>query len=144
MHHLGGVRPEDMHAQQTKILGGYQQFEHAVGVAGDLTAGQLPISGDADLVGHRVLGQLDLGRTHVGHLRDGVDSDRLQRPHSGARLAEGVIGRQAALFHRGGCQRREPDDVTDGVDMIDLGLKSLVVDEDSAAIVGFEAGVGQV
>ena len=79
----------------------------------------------------------------VGHLGDGVDADRLQFGHALARLAERVVRGQPALIHRRGGQRREADHIADGVDVIDLGLE-LVVDEDPAAVVGFEAGVGQV
>ena len=59
------------------------------------------------------------------------------------RLAERVIGRQPALVHRGRGQRGEADHVADGVDVVDLGLVVLV-DEDPAAVVGLQAGGGQV
>ena len=41
VHQLGGVRAEDVNAEQLQILGRDEQFEHAVRVARDLAAGQL-------------------------------------------------------------------------------------------------------
>ena len=58
------------------------------------------------------------------------------------RLTERVAGRDPSLVHRRRRQRGEADDVADGVDVVDLGLERLV-DEDPAAAVGFQAGVGK-
>ena len=110
MHHLGGVAAEDVHTEQLEVVGGDQQFQHAVGVAGDLAARQLAVARHAHLIGNRVLGQIHLGGADVGNLRDGVDPDRLQLRHPGRGLAKRVVRGQPALVHRRGGQRRKPDD----------------------------------
>ena len=58
-------------------------------------------------------------------------------------VVEGAGGGDAALFHGDRSQRGKADHVADGEDVLDLGLV-LLVDGDAAAIVGFEAGGGEV
>src|SRR6202034_2440809 len=140
--HLRGIAAEDVYAEQLQVVGGNQQLQHAVGVAGDLAAGQFAIPGHTDLVGHRLLGQIDLSRADIGDLRDRVDADRLQGSQAVYGLAERVAGRHAALVHRGRRQRGKADDVADGVDVVDLGLEQLV-DEDPAAGIGLQPGVAK-
>ena len=53
-------------------------------------------------------------------------------------FVEGMIGRESTLIHRRRRQRRESDDVTDGVDVFDLGAE-IVVDVDTATFVGLRA-----
>ena len=55
------------------------------------------------------------------------------------RLVERVGRGQATLVHRGRRQRREADDVTDGVDVRHRGLV-LLVDDQPAPLVGLEPG----
>ena len=58
-------------------------------------------------------------------------------------VVEGARGGDAALLHgdRGEC--READDVADGEDVFDVGAVVLV-DGDAAAIVGLDAGGGEI
>ncbi len=58
-------------------------------------------------------------------------------------VVEGAGGGDAALLHGDGGEGREADDIADGIDVFDLGLVVLV-DGDAAAIVGFDAGGGEV
>src|SRR5262249_46009066 len=51
VHEFRGAGAEDVDAQQPAILRGHQQLEHPVGVADDLSPGQLAIAGDADFEG---------------------------------------------------------------------------------------------
>ena len=77
MHQFGGVGAEDVNPENAQIIGGYQQLEHAVRVADNLTAGQLAIPRDTHFVGDRALGEFDLGGADEGDLRNGVDPERL-------------------------------------------------------------------
>ena len=142
VHHLGGVAAEDVHAEQLQVIGGDQQLEHAVGVAGDLPAGQFAVPGDPHLVRNRSFGQFNLGGADIGHLGDRINADRLQLGHPVHRLAECVVGGQPTLFHRRRGERGKADDVADGVDVVDLGLEPFV-DEDPAAVVGLQARVAR-
>src|SRR5262249_11817833 len=75
---FGGVRAEDVDAEEAAGVGGDEEVEHAVAVADDLAAGQFAVAGDADLVGDRGGGQGILGLPAVTDLRNRVDPDRLQ------------------------------------------------------------------
>ena len=143
VHELGGVRPEDVDAEQLPRVGRDEQLEHAVRVAHDLAASELAVARDADLVGDRRPGEVVLGLAAVADLRDRVDADRLEGEQRVDRLVEGGVRREPALLHGGGRERREADDVPDGEDVVDLGPE-VGPDLDAAALVGGQADIVQV
>src|SRR5205823_2947510 len=73
-------------------------------------------------------------------LRDRVDPDREELRDRGHGDAERIGGGEPTLFGRGGCKAREPDHVTNRVDVADRG-PVVVVDGNPPARVGLEAGV---
>jgi len=118
----------------------HQHLQHPVRITQDRAPGQLPVPRHPHLEGHLLGRQLAFRPADVADLQDGVDPDGLQVAQLVAdRFAEGVVGRPAALLHRGGGQRREPDDVPDGVDVFDLGLE-VFVDLHPAAVAGVDPG----
>lgn len=143
MDELRRPRTEAVHSEQRAVLGRDQQLQHAVRVTDDLPAGQLAVAGDTDLERHPLLGELVLGPAHEADLGDGVDADRLEVVHPADGLPEGVVRRRPPLLHRGRGQRRETDDVADGVDVRHLGAVVLV-DRDPAARVRGQPGPVQV
>ena len=58
-------------------------------------------------------------------------------------VVEGACGGDAALLHRDGGEGGEADDVADGEDVGRLG-PVVLVDGNAAAIVGFDAGGGEI
>ena len=98
---------------------------------------------NADLERHTLAGELVLGLPDEADLGNAVDPDRLRLVRGVHRLAAGMVRGQPALLHGRGSQRREPDHVADGVDVRDLGLEVLI-HRDPAALVGTQAGRGQV
>ena len=79
VHELGGAGAERVHAQQCPVVGGDEQLHDAVAFPEDLSAGELAIVRDADLVRDRVLGQLALGAPDVADLGYRVDPEREER-----------------------------------------------------------------
>ncbi|MCO5546658.1 hypothetical protein L7F22_000092 [Adiantum nelumboides] len=139
VHEVGGVRAEHVHAEQRPVLGRDDELQHAVGVADDRAAGELPVAGQTDLVRDRRLGQLGLGLPAERDLGDRVDADRLQLAQLADRLAERVVGGEPALVHARRRQRREADHVADRRDVLDRG-PVLLVDLDAPPVVGPDTG----
>ena len=63
--------------------------------------------------------------------------------HALAGLAKCVIGGHPALVHGVRGQRRKPDDIADGLDVVDFG-PVVVIDEDPTAVVGLQTCVWEV
>ena len=119
-----------------------EQLQHPGVVADDLPARDFAIPGDASSNGMPSCGQLLLGLPTT-RSRGSCRCRTAERRAVVGRLAAGVGGGQAPLLHRRGGQRREADDVADGVDVRHLGLVELV-DLDPAAVVGVHSGRVQV
>src|SRR5262249_5451651 len=107
-------------------------------------ARKLAVPGDAHLERHTVTGELIFGTADEADLRQAVDADRRKLVGAGAggprrggrkRLAAGVVGREPALLHGSRRERREADDVADGVD-VRCGRAEVLVDLDAASVVG--------
>src|SRR5262249_27382722 len=107
---LGGAGAEHVDAEQPVVGQRNKELQHAVGVADDLAAGELPVAGDPHLERHVLLGELLLGLPDVADLGDAVDADRLQLLHRVHRLTAGVVRRLPALFRGGGGQGGKADD----------------------------------
>ena len=132
-----------MDAEQRAVLRRHQHLEHAVGVAQDLAPGQLPVPGDAHLVGDGRVGQLGLGPPHEADLRDRVDPDGQELLHVADLLSKRVQGGDAPLLHGRRGQAGEPDHVAHRVDVRDLGPEA-GTHPDAAPVVGLQTGPSQV
>ena len=102
--------------------------------------------GLADFVGRSGLRQLILALADGRDLGDGVDAVGEQADAGvGVFLeqTEGVARRRPALFVRSRGQRRETDNVTHRVDVLDIALE-VVIDRHTAAVVNCNTGVLQI
>src|SRR4030095_8282601 len=96
---------------------------------------EFAVAGDADLERDGLFGQLVFAAADVGDLRDRVDADRHQVAADGVDLfAAGRVGGEPALFHGGGGERGEADDVADRVDVLDGGAEPFVHLDPAAAV----------
>ena len=71
---LAGALADDVHAEDLARLAVEDQLEAAGGVAANLAAGDFAVVGQADFVGHVLVGQLLLGLADERDFRDGVDA----------------------------------------------------------------------
>src|SRR5579883_1370456 len=140
---LGGALADDVDAQHLLRFAMEDDLQASGGVAADLAAGDLSIKSHADLVRNVFVGKLLLGLADERNFGDGEDAVRIAGRVGVQVLAEGVRGGDAALLHGDRGQARKADDVACGEDVGLLGAV-FVVDRDSAARVGFEAGRGEV
>src|SRR6267378_1688453 len=76
MKQLGGARTDDVHAEQPSVATMKEHLEKAAVIAEDLSAGDLPVACDPDLVGYLVLRQRLLGGADHRDLRNRVNPDR--------------------------------------------------------------------
>jgi hypothetical protein len=106
-------------------------------LAQDLTACELPVVGDAVLVGNGFVGELTLRPTDVADLRDREDPDREQLGHAVRVQPERVARGEPSLLGRRGGEAREADHVAGGVDVRKCG-SVVVVDRNPPALVRFE------
>ena len=137
---MGRPRADDVDAEQTTVVAMEEHFEKTAVVADDLSARDLSIPGDTDLVGNARLRQLGLRRADHRNLRHGVDPDREMRGHRSGGNSKRVTRGEAPLLTR---RRREAwisDDITSGKDVRDRRSEFLV-DDDSTARVGSQTGI---
>ena len=141
---LAGALADNVHAQHLAGVAMEDELEPAGGIAANLAARHLAIVGHAHFVGNVLVGQLLFGLADEADLGNGVDAVGIEAGVGGGGVVvEGARGGDASLLHRDRGQRGKADHVADGEDVLDLGLVVLV-DGDAAAVVGLQAGGGQV
>ena len=136
---FGGVFAHDVYAEECGGGGVEDEFEESGFVAGDGASGDFAVAADADFVGDAFLGEFLFGFSDDGDFGDGVDAVGHEVGVGLEGFAEGVAGGLSSLFHGGGGEGGESDDVAGGVDVWDVGLE-FVVDGDESAGGEFYSG----
>ena len=111
-----------------------EHLQQAAVVPQDLTAGDFPVAGHADLVGDPVSRQVVFRSADHGDLRDRVDADGKVGGHRRGIDSERETRGQAALFARRGRETRKTDGVAGGENMRHARLEVLVHAEASATL----------
>ena len=130
---FGGGFADDVYAQE--FSGGLveDEFEHTCFVSGDGASGDFAETSDTYFVGDAFFGEFLFGFSNDGDFRDGVDAVGEELGVDAVGYAQGVAGGLASLFHGGGGQGGESDDVACGVD-VGLGGLEIFVDGDDVAL----------
>src|SRR5580700_4147381 len=144
VHEFRRALTDDVHAQHLFRFAMEDQLQPSGRVTANLPAGDFAIIRYAHLVRHVLFGELLFGFADEGDFGDGVDAVWIEaRVRLHRFVAEGALRGDAALFHGDRRERRESDDVADGEDVRNLGAE-ILVDRDTPALVGLDAGRGEV
>ncbi len=130
---------DDVHAEHFPGLTMEDELQPPGGVAANLTARDLAIIGDADLVGHVLIGKLLLGLAGERDFGNRVDAIRIRRRIRMNRLVIRVRRGDAALLHRNGGEAGEADDVAYGENVRLFGA-ILPVHRNAPAAIGLDTG----
>ena len=119
MDELRGPAAKTVTAQQTAILAVKEHFEQAGIIAKNHAARDLLVACQTRFIRDLLPREFFLRRPDHGDFGDGIDAHREMTRHRVGVHAEHGTGGETPLFARGGCQRREANDIPHRPDMLD-------------------------
>ena len=139
MDEFGCGFAHDVYAEEFGGFGVENDFQDTAFVAGDGASGDFAESSDADFVGDAFVGEFLFCFAYDGDFGDGVDAEGHELRVGFEGCSQSIAGGPATLFHRGGGECGESDDVACGVYVWDVGLEFFIYGNE-APVGGFNAG----